>query len=62
MEFLCQNKMKTSNIFDIKDIQSQLGHSNIQITLDTYTHMQEEDEAAVDKFLDERFDDIIWFE
>ncbi|WP_027397917.1 tyrosine-type recombinase/integrase [Anaerovibrio lipolyticus] len=51
--------MKSSHRLDFKDIQSQLGHSNIQITLDTYTHMQEEDVAAIDQFLDERFDDII---
>ncbi len=51
--------MKSSRSLDFKDIQNQLGHSNIQITLDTYTHMQEEDEVAIDKFLDERFDDII---
>ena len=51
--------MKSSHRLDFKDIQSQLGHSNIQITLDTYTHMQEEDMNAIDDFLDERFDDII---
>lgn len=50
--------MKSSHRLDIKDIQSQLGHSNIQITLDTYTHMQEEDETEVSKFLEDRFNQL----
>lgn len=32
-------RMKESDRFDLKDIQSQLGHSSIRITMDTYTHM-----------------------
>ncbi|WP_027407174.1 tyrosine recombinase XerC [Anaerovibrio sp. RM50] len=48
------SSMKTSNIFDIKDIQSQLGHSNVQITLDTYTHMKKEDNEKVENWVEER--------
>ena len=33
------SRMKSANIFDLKDIQSQLGHSSIKITMDIYTHM-----------------------
>lgn len=32
-------RMKESDRFDLKDIQTQLGHSSIRITMDTYTHM-----------------------
>lgn len=47
--------MKSSHNFDFKDIQHQLGHSNIQITLDTYTHMEEKELEKIDDFVDERF-------
>ncbi len=33
------SRMKSANIFDLKDIQTQLGHSSIKITMDIYTHM-----------------------
>lgn len=33
------SRMKQSARFDLKDIQAQLGHSSIRITMDTYTHM-----------------------
>lgn len=46
--------MKASHRFDFKDIQTQLGHSNIQITLDTYTHMEEDDLSKVGAWIDER--------
>lgn len=30
--------MKESGLFDFKDMQSQLGHSSIKVTMDIYTH------------------------
>ena len=51
--------MKSSHNFDFKDIQHQLGHSNIQITLDTYTHMEEKELEKIDDFVDERFDEVV---
>ena len=48
--------MKVSHQFDFKDIQNQLGHSNIQITLDTYTHMEEKDIEKVGEWMDNRFE------
>lgn len=41
------SRMKASGQFDMKDIQEQLGHSTIQITMDIYTHIEEEEKAAV---------------
>ena len=41
------SRMKASGQFDFKDIQEQLGHSTIQITMDIYTHIDEEAKAAV---------------
>lgn len=35
------SRMKNSSCFDLKDIQSQLGHSSINITMDIYTHIDE---------------------
>ncbi|WP_276840224.1 tyrosine-type recombinase/integrase [Anaerovibrio lipolyticus] len=51
--------MKLSHIFDVKDIQGQLGHSNVQITLDTYTHIEDEDASRVGDWVDERFKKLI---
>ena len=51
--------MKASHQFDFKDIQKQLGHSNIQITLDTYTHMEEKDLQKVGEWMDNRFEKIV---
>lgn len=51
--------MKSSHQFDFKDIQSQLGHSTIQITLDTYTHIEEADTERVNNWLDERMSQIL---
>jgi len=51
--------MKASHQFDFKDIQNQLGHSNIQITLDTYTHMEEKDIEKVGEWMDNRFEKIV---
>lgn len=46
--------MKSSHEFDFKDIQHQLGHSNIQITLDTYTHMEEKDLDRMKDWVEKR--------
>lgn len=49
------SRMKRSHRFDLKDIQAQLGHSNIQITMDYYTHIDEEDKNEVSCWLGEDF-------
>ena len=36
------SRMKNSSHFDLKDIQNQLGHSSIKITMDIYTHIDED--------------------
>lgn len=41
------SRMKASGMFDMKDIQEQLGHSTIQITMDIYTHLEEDEKNAV---------------
>lgn len=51
--------MNSSHIFNFKDIQNQLGHSNIQITLDTYTHIEKKDLQKVGNWVDERYTDIV---
>ena len=51
--------MNSSHEFNFKDIQNQLGHSNIQITLDTYTHMEEKDIEKVGNWVDGRYDKIV---
>lgn len=51
--------MKSSHDFDFKDIQHQLGHSNIQITLDTYTHIEDKELEKIDDFVDDRFDKVV---
>lgn len=50
--------MNSSHEFNFKDIQNQLGHSNIQITLDTYTHMEEKDIQKVGDWVDTRYEKI----
>ena len=51
--------MNSSHEFNFKDIQNQLGHSNIQITLDTYTHMEEKDLQKVGNWVDGRYAEIV---
>lgn len=51
--------MKASHKFDFKDIQAQLGHSNIQITLDTYTHIKDDDLSRVGDWVDTRFKQLM---
>lgn len=46
--------MKEAGIFDVKDMQSQLGHSSIKITLDTYTHTGNMSRKKVESWLGER--------
>ena len=38
--------MKNSSQFDLKDIQNQLGHASIKITMDIYTHIDEESQQT----------------
>ena len=44
--------MKSANIFDLKDIQSQLGHSSIKITMDIYTYMDLTAKTKVSNWLE----------
>ena len=37
---------KNSSHFDLKDIQAQLGHASIKITMDIYTHLDEESQQT----------------
>ena len=46
------SRMKGTHIFDLKDIQAQLGHSSIQITMDIYTHIDEEQNQKVSGWLE----------
>ena len=55
------SRMKASGQFDFKDIQEQLGHSTIQITMDIYTHINEEKKTAVSNWLQEDMDNIVDF-
>jgi len=40
------SRMKNSSHFDLKDIQAQLGHASIKITMDIYTHLDEESQQT----------------
>ncbi|MCR5437989.1 MAG: site-specific integrase [Selenomonas sp.] len=53
------SRMKASGKFDFKDIQEQLGHSTIQITMDIYTHIDEESKSAVGKWLESDAENLI---
>ena len=44
-------RMKQSKRFDMKDIQAQLGHSAIQVTMDIYTHIDDADKNEVSCWL-----------
>lgn len=46
------SRMKGTHIFDLKDIQAQLGHSSIQITMDIYTHIDEEQRREISSWLE----------
>ena len=45
------SRMKASRLFDPKDVQTQLGHSTIQITMDLYTHIGDEEKENVKTWL-----------
>ena len=45
------SRMKASRLFDLKDVQTQLGHSTIQITMDLYTHIGDEEKENVKTWL-----------
>lgn len=44
--------MKASHQFDFKDIQAQLRRSTIQVTMDIYTHIDDQQKAAVSSWLE----------
>ena len=46
------SRMKGTHLFDLKDIQTQLGHSSIQITMDIYTHIDEQQQQKVSGWLE----------
>lgn len=46
-------------MFDLKDIQAQLGHSSIQVTMDIYTHIDEEQNAKVSGWLESGVNDLL---
>ena len=47
------SRMKASHIFDLKDIQTQLGHSTIRVTMDLYTHINDNEKDQVKNWLQE---------
>ena len=53
------SRMKASHQFDFKDIQAQLCHSTIQITMDIYTHIDDQQKAAVSSWLEDDVSNII---
>ena len=53
------SRMKRSRKFDFKDIQAQLGHSTIQITMDTYTHIDDDDKNEISCWLDDEMDAVL---
>ena len=53
------SRMKASGMFDMKDIQEQLGHSTIQITMDIYTHLGEDEKNAVRSWVAGGLKDIL---
>ena len=53
------SRMKDSKKFDLKDIQEQLGHSHINVTMDIYTHLNEESRADVGRWMQEDMGNVI---
>ena len=45
------SRMKASHQFDLKDIQTQLGHSTIRVTMDLYTHIGDSEKEQVKNWL-----------
>jgi integrase len=52
-------RMKSSQQFDMKDIQEQLGHSTIQVTMDIYTHIDAERKKQVSNWLEDGMDKLL---
>ncbi|WP_033169792.1 tyrosine recombinase XerC [Selenomonas sp. ND2010] len=52
------SRMKKNRTFDLKDIQNQLGHSSIQITMDIYTHLDDEQQHEISCWLENGMDEI----
>lgn len=46
--------MKDARIFDMKDVQTQLGHSSIKVTMDVYTHTGKESRSRVTSWMERR--------
>ena len=54
------SRMKNSSHFDLKDIQAQLGHASIKITMDIYTHLDEETQQnKVGQWLEENLTNLL---
>ncbi|WP_074515444.1 site-specific integrase [Selenomonas sp. WCT3] len=54
------SRMKNSSQFDLKDIQNQLGHASIKITMDIYTHIDEEaQQTKVSQWLEEDISNLM---
>lgn len=54
------SRMKNSSYFDLKDIQTQLGHSSIKITMDIYTHIDDEaQQTKVSKWLENDIQELL---
>ena len=53
------SRMKQSARFDLKDIQAQLGHSSIRITMDTYTHMTADSCRAMSDWLTDDLQELL---
>ena len=53
------SRMKGTHIFDLKDIQAQLSHSSIQVTMDIYTHIDEEQNQKVSGWLESGVSDLL---
>ena len=53
------SRMKASRHFDLKDIQTQLGHSTINVTMDIYTHIDDEENREVSCWLESGLGDLL---
>lgn len=53
-------RLINSSHFDLKDIQAQLGHASIKITMDIYTHLDEETQQnKVGQWLEENLTNLL---
>ena len=53
------SRMKGSRRFDLKDVQAQLGHSTIQITMDIYTHIDDAQKENVKDWLQDDMEKLL---